>query len=733
MCQGRSATEPAKALLPAGLASVQAAAEWFDFRNWLTVAAMLGAVMAVYVPVPSGPGARTLEGMDYFQMHVHRIRFAQEALFGPHPHLPSWYTREVLGTPFWSNAQDFPFLPTRLPLLAYDPYDAFAVAVKLAAALSALFTYLYARRIGLSRLPSAAAGWTFACSGFFASRVMAGHLPLLEAYPSLPLLLWLVERRHAAPSPSRGRSFGLLALGLACGCIALAGHPQLPIYAIIAASIYALYRCGLGSGTRAVAAMGAGVLCASFVLWPMWRVVGRSTRLLALDQPSNDISFPYRRLLAFVLPWAQGWSGPVRRTPHLALSFPNPAYFWDTVCYVGWLPLLAALFLLIRALVRRRAPARPWLFIAGSAIAALLLAFPAAQALLSHLPVMLLRSPARLIYITTFGLAMGLAAALEVFQAWATESGQVWVLGLLALALAAHLLDLGSHDRQFILAVPYNTAPTEAESQLVQRVGDGRVAIDGGLKTPLNRQLDDIGFFDSITLAKPYAALLDLSNRSPRLNTEHLDGSDLNARALAACGVSFEMTTKREPGSPPSKGSSPIRVLTIADPAPRAAFYPRDRIIYLDAVATHQHLRDPTFDLRQWLMLPPKTGDDDATIRLASTTSPVGSTTRPTQVSYKRVSDDRITIDGNYDQGGYLRCLEAWDPGWSATVDGAPAPVLLADDVFIAVALPPGTHTVCLTFSTPGATTGALLSIAGLLSLITIAFLPDGRRAGPLN
>jgi hypothetical protein len=31
-------------------------------------------------------------------------------------------------------------------------------------------------------------------AGFFASRVMAGHLPLLEAYPALPQLLWLVDR-----------------------------------------------------------------------------------------------------------------------------------------------------------------------------------------------------------------------------------------------------------------------------------------------------------------------------------------------------------------------------------------------------------------------------------------------------------------------------------------------------------------------------------------------------------
>lgn len=37
-------------------------------------------------------------------------------------------------------------------------------------------------------------GLHMAGAGFFASRVMAGHLPLLEAYPALPQLLWLVDR-----------------------------------------------------------------------------------------------------------------------------------------------------------------------------------------------------------------------------------------------------------------------------------------------------------------------------------------------------------------------------------------------------------------------------------------------------------------------------------------------------------------------------------------------------------
>src|SRR5580704_5135320 len=172
----------------------------------IAVFVMLAAVFLVYYPLPS-PQGNTLLGGDYLELHLLRIRYAQEALFGDHPHLPAWYSRQLMGTPFWSNIQSFPFIPTRLVLLLLDPAKAFWVGVEMSACLAALFTYLFCRRLGLARPGAGAAGFTFACSGYFASRVMAGHLPLLEAFPALPLLLWLVERCAQADSDDRRYSY----------------------------------------------------------------------------------------------------------------------------------------------------------------------------------------------------------------------------------------------------------------------------------------------------------------------------------------------------------------------------------------------------------------------------------------------------------------------------------------------------------------------------------------------
>ncbi len=156
--------------------------------NAPAVGLMILGLLAVYCPLALFGGEQSLLGIDYNNIHERRIRYAQEAFAAPGGHLPAWYTRELMGTPFWSNLQSFPLVPSRLAVFWLEPTILFSVAVNLAAILAALFTYLYLRKLELGRLASAVGGWTFAASGYFASRMLAGHLPLLEAFRALPLL-----------------------------------------------------------------------------------------------------------------------------------------------------------------------------------------------------------------------------------------------------------------------------------------------------------------------------------------------------------------------------------------------------------------------------------------------------------------------------------------------------------------------------------------------------------------
>jgi hypothetical protein len=60
----------------------------------------------------------------------------------------------------------------------------------------------------------------------------------------------------------------------------------------------------------------------------------------------------------------------------------------------------------------------------------------------------------------------------------------------------------------------------------------------------------------------------------------------------------------------------------------------------------------------------------------------------------------------------------AWDEGWTATVDGRSTPVLHADHVLQGVAVPAGTHEVRLTYREPAIGLGLVLSALAWLGLV---------------
>ena len=612
----------------------------------------------------------------------------------------------------------FPLIPTRLPLLAMDPDFAFAAGVQMAALLAALFTYLYCRRLGLGPVAAAAGGWTFACSGFFASRVLAGHLPLLEAYPALPLFLWLAEVNLQSPE-DRSRAWKLLAAGAASCAVALAGHPQIPAYAFIAAFLYLLSRARTRRGAAVAAAMALGIGAASFALYPMLLLIRRSTRILALAPSLNDVAFPYRRLLAFALPWIDGWPVVVNRMPPLKFEgYPNITYFWDTVGYVGLLPLVACTLLTARAVALRRRPEGPWLFLAVIGVGALLLALPAWHALMQMIPGTFLRSPARQVYLTTFSLAMALAAAVDLALGWARSRRETWPAAALAVVLALHLWDLGyRHDRPFVIgtAIPRDTGGEE--QAFAAKVGQQRIAIDHRLMKPYTRRIDDVGFFDAVVLARPYRALIEVGGAVPDLNLEVVDGSEVSARALRFFGANAMISLTSRKDLPRIRLGRLIRlgrfeIYDVPDPLPRASLVPLDRTRYAGAAEIHAELARPDFDPAGALLLP------------AGTAAPEAGTARNAapSVEYRRPSSDRIDVSLVASGPSYLRLLETWDPGWRATLDGRRVELIPAYDVFMAVPIPAGVHEVRLIFSTPGVRTGLALSAISLVLLATLCW-----------
>jgi hypothetical protein len=292
---------------------------------------------------------------------------------------------------------------------------------------------------------------------------------------------------------------------------------------------------------------------------------------------------------------------------------------------------------------------------------------------------------------------------------------RVFIVGIAVSVLAAHVLDLGWHDLHFIRVLPAaGFRAQDAQEAWRMQIREGRVAIDYGIVSPLNDEFDDVGFFDSVILARPYRALLDLTGAPPTLNTQSLNGSQLSVRALATTATKLVVTSDLRDDLPRIGGTDPVHVYAVPDPIPRASFVPFSRATFLNETEIHERLRDPEVDLATTVMLPPGAN------KLASPHLAVPGL--DSSVAYERPFSDLMVLKVRANQPGFLRVIESFDPGWHATVDGAPANVLPADDFALAIRLDPGSHEVRLQYVTPGAKTGVAISLVSLALLVLLVF-----------
>ncbi len=96
----------------------------------------------------------------------------------------------------------------------------------------------------------------------------------------------------------------------------------------------------------------------------------------------------------------------------------------------------------------------------------------------------------------------------------------------------------------------------------------------------------------------------------------------------------------------------------------------------------------PAADLRNTVLLSPF----DAKV------SSLIATPGPGDVRIVAYRNTEVIIDVESRRGGYVVLHDVWHPWWTATLDGAPTPILKANVLFRAVRVPPGQHTVRFTF-----------------------------------
>ena len=99
------------------------------------------------------------------------------------------------------------------------------------------------------------------------------------------------------------------------------------------------------------------------------------------------------------------------------------------------------------------------------------------------------------------------------------------------------------------------------------------------------------------------------------------------------------------------------------------------------------------------------------------------------KLDVRTYSPELIEVCATSDTPTTLFIADAFAPGWSATIDGLSAPIYPGLIAGRAIALPPGTHDIRLTYQTPGLRTGLILSGIGWLSIGALALRSWRRRA----
>jgi hypothetical protein len=97
---------------------------------------------------------------------------------------------------------------------------------------------------------------------------------------------------------------------------------------------------------------------------------------------------------------------------------------------------------------------------------------------------------------------------------------------------------------------------------------------------------------------------------------------------------------------------------------------------------------------------------------------------RPQPGGAVRISEykaNRVRIETDSPSAGRLILADLMYPGWKVTVDGQPADALLFEEMYRAVDLPPGGHTVVWTYRPAGVYWGAIVSVVAVLLLAAVA------------
>jgi hypothetical protein len=719
-------------------------------REWLALG--LVALALTVLVVVTEPG--TFGSLDWVRMHSLYKAYSQSSVAAGR--LPLWNPYHWLGRPFLADIESAFFYPPEALYLLLDVHIACALTCALHLLLLLYGTVKLARALGTGRLVSIFVACAFAASAPIVGCFTSGLIHYGQALCYAPLVLYLGMRVQAGP---QRRVVALL--GLVLGLQVLCGHPQAAWLTEVGLVVFLVGRrlerpllpgmARLGLELLCVgAALGLGLALAAVALLPLAELAGQSNR------PEASVAFA-----ALFSEPLYGWA-----TLLVPTELPYFGFQANGQLYAGVVPFLAGVCGLFR--LRDR-----------NVRALLVLAlFAAVLAAGQHTPFFALffhtipglgwlRIHSRATVLVT--LALVLAAGLF----FSRSHGRRMVVVVAVVALLGTLASV-----TFCLAWPGYGSAAQAMA-----LGRGLAVLVAGVLLVLWLRADGAPVPRARLLAALLVALtaIDLTTAARALKQDNRETITLETevglrRTLVAEGL-------LGPGLPPPRVFVPAlrenagMVRGFSTPYGYSALAPGRMWRHMherlgvpipvavntwpsDALAEHGPIPYDSMalvmgtDPRSGMLVAPATSDPRAyvatTARLvrddreatalmraghdfhktALVESPLLSlpsqpVAAEAKASITHFAPERISVVVESAAPGLLVLAEPWFPGWSAVVNGAPAPCVPANAWMRAVPVPAGGSEVALTFRSTYLAWGAMLS---LLALAAIAGLLLVRR-----
>ncbi len=646
--------------------------------------------------------------------------------------LPLWEPRMGDGFPLFAEGQIGAFFLPNLLLFRLLPT---VTAYNLSLVLSLLFlawgVYAWLRQHAMTPAASFFGGVTMGLSGLAITQLP--HHTLIQGFSMMPWVLVAVTNLFQKPSPA-----GAAWVGLAVSQQFLAGFPQASFITLLFATAYFFWRNA--KNFRGILlfgfslALGAGL--STVQLLPSLEFLRQTPNPGGLDaQIASYFSFPLRHLLTFISPFSLG--NPKTGTyPHFA-DF-GGSIFWENTGYIGLLPLFLVGFLLFA----KKNPLMRFLF--WSVAISFLLMWGSHSPLYflhSFWPFNLFRVPSRFLWIF---LLYVIALAAGGFDRLIRQKSYALRI-VLYMLLFLHIFQVYMTWKEYHLLAPSQTWLDKPETakgvkgkiaSIGSQISHNAVFFQNGWQDGTRYQalrnslaantsiLWDIPSRDvyagrflhrsasvdsllaqSLTISPAVATpsgltkkILDLTGVRTLVSTVPLDQNQLEISRRLTLSDTIEdrgqtFLLYQNPGATP-------RAYLVSDTIVARTVEETGRILAADAFFPG---RTALVETDMSLPASPPEGEVDI---VAS--EPESVIIRVTKLNQKAL----------------LVLTDTWYPGWTATVEGSPVPILTVNIKQRGILLEPGDHEIIFHFVSQSFVIGSRISLATLFLTVLLMVFP---------